>query len=118
MSRARQELRKRLADWGAVGIEDAALVVLSELLTNAVRHAHGTPGREVETRFRRLEGGTVRIEVHDAASELPVVRAACDPCAEGGRGLPLVAALAERWGAGARNGPGKQVWAELNAPRE
>ncbi|MVO83540.1 ATP-binding protein [Streptomyces sp. p1417] len=127
VSRARQELRKNLADWGAADLEDAALVVLSELLTNAVRHARASHGREIETRFRRLEsdrsggsdgsGGScvVRIEVHDSDAELPVVRP-YGPCADGGRGLPIVAALAERWGVTPRNGPGKQVWAELRAP--
>ncbi|MEU2564035.1 ATP-binding protein [Streptomyces longispororuber] len=115
VSKARQELRKYLADWGSADIEDAALVVLSELLTNAVRHAHGTHGRVIETRFVRLPAGALRLEVHDACVALPVVRAP-EPCAEGGRGLPLVAALAERWGVAARNGPGKRVWAELRAP--
>ncbi|WJV46610.1 ATP-binding protein [Streptomyces flavofungini] len=114
-SRAWQALRKSLAGWGASGIEDAAPVVLSELLTNDLRHAHGTRGRDVETRFARLGSGAAQIGVHDAASELPVMRP-YDPCAESGRGLPLVAALAEEWGTTARNGPGKRGWAELRTP--
>jgi hypothetical protein len=41
---ARGELRKTLTDWGLIQIEDAALLVLSELLTNAVCHARVSPG--------------------------------------------------------------------------
>jgi serine/threonine-protein kinase RsbW len=64
------ELRKTLAGWGLVVIEDAALIALSELVTNAVRHARVSPGREIETHCLRASGG-VRIEVHDAADAWP-----------------------------------------------
>lgn len=109
---ARRELREALACWGLGVIEDAALVVLSELLTNAVRHAR-VAGREIETRFQPVPGG-LRIEVHDASDVRPLL-AMPGSDASGGWGLPMVDALAERWGASDRNGPGKAVWAELTA---
>ncbi|WUK30900.1 ATP-binding protein [Streptomyces sp. NBC_00370] len=108
---ARLELRRALAGWGLGVLEDSAVLVLSELLTNAGRHARVSPGREVETWFQPLPGG-LRIEVHDASSEKPEQRAAGVE-AEGGRGLALVAALADEWGVADRDGVGKLVWAEL-----
>lgn len=48
VGRARSELKKALANWCLNAVEDAALVVLSELVTNAVRHARVSPGREIE----------------------------------------------------------------------
>lgn len=108
---ARAELRTALARWGLAAIEDAALLVLSELLTNAVLHGRA-PGREIETRCAPLHGG-LRIEVHDAAGGSPRLTP-CDSESSGGRGLPLVAALAARWGVAERQGPGKSVWAELS----
>ncbi|MGW0554775.1 ATP-binding protein [Streptomyces sp. NPDC002926] len=111
---ARMELRKALAGWGLVVIEDAALIVLSELVTNAVRHARVSPGREIETRYLPTSGG-VRIEVHDAADTW-LEKRDFDPDSEDGRGLGLVAALADQWGVNERVGVGKAVWAVVTAP--
>lgn len=113
---ARWELRKALEGWGLAGLEESAVLILSELLTNAGRHARVTPGREIETRYVRL-ADSLRIEVHDAAPERPDKR---EPAAEdcGGRGLVLVEALADGWGVKDRHGPGKAVWAELSLSRE
>ncbi|MFG2757550.1 ATP-binding protein [Streptomyces sp. CNR698] len=110
-ARARSELRKALASWCLNTIEDAALVVLSELVTNAVRHARVSPGREIETRYVREANG-VRIEVHDAADERPTARVPGD---SGGWGLGLVDELSERWGVDDRAGVGKSVWAVVTA---
>lgn len=109
---ARAELRKALAEWGLVSVEGAALVVLSELLTNAVVHARVPPGREIETSFRHERDG-VRIAVDDADDRLPVLRV---QGGERGRGLVLVAGLSHRWGVSERDGVGKSVWAVLAAP--
>ncbi|MHA4777022.1 ATP-binding protein [Streptomyces sp. MSC1_001] len=107
---ARRELRRTLErwDWGAV--EDAASLVLSELLTNAVRHGQ-VPGREIETRFSRMPDA-LRIEVHDASERRPLMALPVEG-ADGGWGLPLVDTLAAKWGIDDRRGPGKLVWAEL-----
>ncbi|WP_323188273.1 ATP-binding protein [Streptomyces sp. NBC_00249] len=116
MPLARAELRKALAGWGLSALEDDALVVASELVTNAVRHAAAPRDREIETRYVRLVNG-VRVEVHDVNSARPVMGAA-DRDGDGGRGLYLVAALADRWDVGGRVGPGKRVWAELSVKGE
>ncbi|MFE2377909.1 ATP-binding protein [Streptomyces sp. NPDC059398] len=113
VARARAELRTVLESWGLTPLTDTACLVLSELLTNAGRHAVVSPGREIETRFLRgAHGPGVRIEVHDASS-VPPRMLAPGPDTEGGRGLLLVEALADSWGFGERGGPGKVVWAEL-----
>ncbi|MBB6435577.1 ATP-binding protein [Streptomyces candidus] len=110
MGLARGELRKSLASWGLSECEFTAVLVLSELLTNAVQHAR-VPGRQVATRFSR-SGSMVRIEVHDASPVWPEVRVP-DPYSCGGRGLGLVAELSDQWGVSDRTGVGKCVWAEL-----
>ncbi|MCJ1677205.1 ATP-binding protein [Streptomyces sp. APSN-46.1] len=112
MPLARAELRKALADWGLSELEGDALLVASELVTNAVRHAVAPRDREIETRYVRLGNG-VRVEVHDVSPAMPVVGES-DRGDDGGRGLYLVAALADRWAVGERVGPGKRVWAELS----
>ncbi|MGA5554892.1 ATP-binding protein [Streptomyces lavendulocolor] len=62
------------------------------------------------------DGGVLRVEVTDTrADDLPRRRSSA-PDAESGRGLLLVEALADRWGAGAGPAPQKTVWAELDLP--
>lgn len=112
---ARAELLAALEGWGLVVLRDSAALVLSELLTNAGRHARVSPGREIETRFLSVDGG-LRIEVHDG-SESPPQECKPDGDACEGRGLLLVSALADAWGFGERDGPGKVVWAELGLNR-
>ncbi|MFB7516336.1 ATP-binding protein [Streptomyces sp. NPDC056144] len=115
---ARRELRRTLARWEWQALEDAASLVLSELLTNAVRHGR-VPGREIETRFVRIpDGAGLRIEVHDASERRPLIALPETGGADGGWGLPLVDVLAEKWGVCDRSGPGKLVWAELVVKRE
>ncbi|WP_329182617.1 ATP-binding protein [Streptomyces sp. NBC_01477] len=111
VQRARDELRLHLAKWGTpVEVMESAVLVLSELFTNALRHARQPEGRHVETRFERRASG-VRIEVHDAGETRPE-RREVHPDEECGRGLVLVDALTGgRWGVGERAGVGKMVWA-------
>jgi hypothetical protein len=114
--RARHELLATIGAWGLAGLEDPAVLVLSELVTNAVRHAASPRGREIETRFLRLSHDRIRIEVHDASIERPVKRRSADTD-EGGRGLLLVDAVtAHQWGVSSRPGIGKLVWAVIAAP--
>lgn len=95
-------------------VETAALL-LSELMTNAVRHGR-VAGREVAARCRVVDAKTLRVEVSDACNALPVVREAGSDD-ESGRGLALVAALASAWDAEPRPyGIGKTVWCELPLP--
>ncbi|MEO3763089.1 ATP-binding protein [Streptomyces sp. B5E4] len=111
MALARAQLRKALAGWGLAGIEGSAVLVVSELVTNAVVHAGVSPGRDVATRFVRQDGG-VRIEVHDASDVWPVPRVPGD---DGGFGLHLVDEFAAAWGVEERE-IGKTVWAVVLDP--
>jgi anti-sigma regulatory factor (Ser/Thr protein kinase) len=83
-------------------------------MTNAYRHAKVPPGREIRARCVQTDG-RLRLSVTDASDTLPVLREAA-PEDESGRGLPLVAALADDWGAEPRAcGIGKTVWFELGS---
>ncbi|MEU6402082.1 ATP-binding protein [Streptomyces sp. NPDC046985] len=107
---ARRLLAHHLEAWGLRHLVEAAEVVVSELVTNAVNHARVPRGHLIGTRFERLESG-VRIEVHDASERKPEQREASEE-AEFGRGLVLVEALTSgQWGVSVREGLGKMVWA-------
>jgi anti-sigma regulatory factor (Ser/Thr protein kinase) len=113
VSAARRLCCQAMSEWGFEDsvVEDAALAV-SELTTNAVLHAR----TELTVSLRRLGGG-VRVEVRDGSSRLPVVDAARPEDlllnrSMTGRGLALVAAVADRWGADPAAG-GKVTWAEV-----
>ncbi|MFJ5303772.1 ATP-binding protein [Streptomyces sp. NPDC088350] len=115
--RARALLRLQLTDWKIAGeVVDTAELLLSELVTNSIRHARTPPGREISVRFASYDG-RLRVEVADASDRQPRPREAALED-EGGRGLSLVQALAERWGCCPRlHGIGKATWAELPLPR-
>ncbi|MEU8841327.1 ATP-binding protein [Streptomyces roseus] len=95
--------------WGVTHRRDDLLLCVSELATNALLHGV-PPGRYYRLRLLLFDD-MVRVEVADSGGGLPRI-ADRDPGAEGGRGLLLVASLAERWGVGPRR-PGKVVWCEL-----
>ncbi len=103
---ARRFVRERLRSWEATEHVDSAVLVASELVTNAVLHA-----RTAVTLRVALEGSTVRIEVFDENPRLPAV-SPCPPEATSGRGLALVTAVSTAWGMENRS-DGKVVWAEI-----
>ncbi|OIJ64075.1 histidine kinase [Streptomyces mangrovisoli] len=95
---------ERLRDWGLEDIGFATELILSELVTNAVRY--GTPPITVRLLYDR----TLICEVSDGSSTSPHLRRAAITD-EGGRGIFLVARLAQRWGT--RYTPrGKVIWTE------
>ncbi len=102
-SRLARELLRRLT--GRVEDPRAALVV-SELITNAVRHADAAPELELA-----WDGSVVRIAVFDTGTGRPVLRD-FDVHATSGRGVAIVDAVADRWGVEERD-CGKVVWAEI-----
>ncbi|MGW0895830.1 ATP-binding protein [Streptomyces goshikiensis] len=108
---AREFADVTLDAWGVTSRRDDLLLCVSELTTNALLHGV-PPGRGYRLRLLRFEG-VVRVEVHDSGPGRPRI-ADRNPSAERGRGLLLVAALADRWGVGART-PGKVVWSEFDA---
>ncbi|MEU0026331.1 SpoIIE family protein phosphatase [Streptomyces sp. NPDC006335] len=110
VGRARAVVREQLHDWGLAKLADGAELMVSELVTNAVRHAHSRP---VELRLVRED--TLLCEVDDDDHELPNLLSA-GPTDEHGRGLRVVSTLAREWGA-SRTKAGKTVWFELTLPR-
>ncbi|WP_326699867.1 ATP-binding protein [Streptomyces sp. NBC_01754] len=113
-------MRLTLSTWQASGIEDDALLITSELVTNAVttteRLTAQAPCGErarlslITTRVIGLHDSVI-IEVVDVSAECPVLgRLRSD--AEGGRGLYLVQQLSTRWGSYPAEA-GKVMWAEL-----
>ncbi|KAB2381898.1 ATP-binding protein [Actinomadura montaniterrae] len=109
--RARAFGRAVLGSAGAAHARDDAEVLISELVTGAVRHAAGTGTLLC---LRLLRGGSrLRIEVHDRGAALPHARPV-DLMEETGRGWFLVAALADRHGTDL-TAAGKTVWCEIGA---
>ena len=92
--------------------EETAVLLLSELVTNAIQHARGT-----ETMVVELEAvsGCLRIEIADEDPRWPQPRTP-DEFDETGFGLLLVDALASKWGV-RETATGKAVWAELEPPQ-
>ena len=110
---ARQAIREALPSWQLAHLEETALLLVSELVTNAVRHAQNED-RMIALRLETTAGG-LRIEVHDGDSRWPQPGTP-DDLDESGFGFVLVAALASTWGV-TDLAVGKAVWAELD-PRE
>lgn len=106
--RARRFARRALTRWGLEELSDSLELLVSEVVTNAVRYAE----RPVTLRLLRTD--VLRCEVGDDSPQLPRQRRARDTD-EGGRGLFLVNRVARRWGA-TRLSSGKVVWFELALP--
>ncbi|MBB1254589.1 ATP-binding protein [Streptomyces sp. OF3] len=117
---ARRLVAHRLNDWGHpynTPLNETFSLITAELCANAVRHGR-VPGRDFHVRLVLAEG-VFRVEVTDTRAERlpPLSPPAPDSTSESGRGLHLVAALADGWGVTPRPaGPGKSVWAELRVP--
>ncbi|WP_240926559.1 SpoIIE family protein phosphatase [Streptomyces sp. JB150] len=109
VSRVRAEVSRRLGDWGLEEPAFTTELVLSELLTNAIRY--GAPPVHV----RVMLGRTLVLEVSDGSNTSPRLRRAATTD-EGGRGLFLVSQFADRWGT-RYVAKGKVIWAELTLGR-
>ncbi|MEU1191796.1 SpoIIE family protein phosphatase [Streptomyces sp. NPDC005859] len=110
VARARSDVSRQLTDWGLDELGFTAELVVSELVTNAVRYG------EPPIRLRLIHDHALLCEVSDGSSTTPHLRRA-RVFDEGGRGLLLVAQLAEHWGTRhARRG--KTVWAALSDSAE
>src|SRR5690348_7682537 len=105
---ARRQVAERLANWGLHEAAFTTELVVSELVTNAIRHAQSP------IQLRLIRDRTLICEVSDGSSTAPHLRRA-RAFDEGGRGLLLVSRLALRWGT--RQTPhGKTIWAEQALP--
>ncbi|MFC4786930.1 response regulator [Nocardioides sp. MAHUQ-72] len=108
---ARRFVKHAVTQWNLTPILDDALLVVSELATNAVTHA----GSSCRIRLS-LTDTSLRIDVTDAGEGTPEPQPSSST-AEHGRGLHLINALATAWGLEEVPGQGKVVWAELSRPR-
>src|SRR5262249_31422707 len=106
----RQATHGALAAWQMAHLEETALLLVSELVTNAVRHAR-TGGTAVVLRLETA-GSWLRIEVHDADPRMPEPRTP-DQLDGSGFGFVLLEALADKWG-GREATIGKARGAELD----
>ncbi|MFD8389541.1 ATP-binding protein [Streptomyces sp. NPDC059680] len=106
--RARHLVTGQLSDWDLGDLADTAELLVSELVTNALRHTRGPLRLNLRLRHSRL-----LCEVEDTESAGPA-RSVADADAEGGRGIELLDLLADAWGS-TRTGTGKTMWFELRA---
>jgi anti-sigma regulatory factor (Ser/Thr protein kinase) len=108
VSKVRSSVSRQLTHWDLDDLAFTTELILSELVTNAIRYG-GDP-----IRVRVLLDRTLICEVYDSSNTSPHLRYAA-MTDEGGRGLFLVAQLSERWGT--RYTPaGKVIWAEQPLP--
>jgi anti-sigma B factor antagonist len=109
---ARRHLVSDLIEAGvcASGVTDAALVI-SELLSNALRHAGPLPGSGLRVGWD-LDGDSVRVSVSDGGGSTRPELGEPTPTTTGGRGLRIVAQLSRRWGT-LCDDEGTTVWAEV-----
>ena len=112
---ARRHLVSDLIEAGvcASAVTDAALVI-SELLSNAIRHARPLPGANVQVAWA-VDDGSVEVPVSDGGAPTWPRQAQPTVSSLGGRGLDIVEYLARTWGIRTDDG-GLTVWATLAAP--
>jgi anti-sigma regulatory factor (Ser/Thr protein kinase) len=110
---ARRMARHTLGHWGLGDLVPDVSLLVSELVTNVVRHAR-TPA----TLTLCVGGGVLEVAVTDQAEELPLPGAPSELTSvrEGGRGLQLVDRIADDWGV-SRDGRSKHVWFRLPVGR-
>ena len=107
---ARNAARVVLQDWALpTPLLDDVILVISELVTNAVRHAGTASTLELELCQTR---GQLRVSLADGSEASPRLRRVRG-AAEDGRGLAILAALSDRWGVDPHHG-GKRVWWEVD----
>ncbi|GDY72067.1 hypothetical protein SAV31267_015520 [Streptomyces avermitilis] len=108
VSAARQSVLEQLTTWGLDEMAFVTELVVSELVTNAIRYG------EPPVQLRLIRDRSLICEVSDGSATSPHLRRA-HAYDEGGRGLLLVAQLTRRWGS-RQNPPGKTIWAEQPLP--
>ena len=104
---ARAFLRDAVQTWRLDGVGEITEILAGELVANVVRHV-GAPG----TLRAWCRDGTLRVEVDDVNTDVPVVRRR-SPGHASGYGMLLVDELSNRWGVDSRPG-GRTVWFELD----
>jgi anti-sigma regulatory factor (Ser/Thr protein kinase) len=116
VSVARKRLSSELVASGVYeSVVDDATVIVSELISNALRHARPLPSGQVRVCWAR-RGDLLELEVSDGGASTEPRRGPGTLSSLGGRGLGIVEALAEGWGVRHEDGA-TTVWAILRAPR-
>ncbi len=112
---ARRIVAEVLEAWAAESFCDDAMLLVSELVSNVVRHVTVRRAMRVEMvlSYPARSRSGLRVAVVDASTGPPVLRVRGP---HGGHGLALVDALADRWGS-EEDGDGKRVWFELEGRR-
>lgn len=108
---ARGLVRRTLVGWSSVNLLDAASLVITELVNNALMHA-STPMTASVSRPRASTTDAVRLAVRDGDRGLPVLSQSAQPM-PGGRGIWLIDAVSRAWGVALLDG-GKIVWSVLD----
>jgi anti-sigma regulatory factor (Ser/Thr protein kinase) len=108
---ARRATRDALAAWQVAHLEETAVLLVSELVGNVLRHAR--TGALAMALYLDLEVASLLIEVHDTDPSAPRPRTP-EALEESGFGFVLIEALAGKWGV-RQTGIGKAVWVELDA---
>lgn len=111
--RARALVRNTLMSWGLPDAVDVAELLVSEVVTNAIRYGAGD-GHADGVGLRLLRADALLCEVSDDGQSVPVLMSA-GPDDEGGRGMRVVSRLAREWGT-SRTAHGKTVWFEQSLP--
>lgn len=117
VAEARRRLTAELLEAGIFdrAVRDAALVV-SELLSNAIRHARPLPGSSLQVTWA-VHGGSVELAVSDGGSATWPHFAHASVSSPGGRGLGIVQHLSRTWGVRSDD-RGVTVWAIIEAPQD
>ena len=112
--------RRLMSDLIASGVCDSAVcdvaLVISELLSNALRHADPLPGGNIKVSWR-LDTDCVQVSVADGGGETRPELGEPTPGATGGRGLRIVAKLSRGWGTTSHGDVGTTVWARVPISR-
>ena len=107
--------RRLMSDLIAADICDSAVcdvaLVISELLSNALRHAAPLPGSKIRVAWR-IDTGNVQVSVRDGGAQTVPELGEPTQAATGGRGLRIVQKLSTRWGTSTGD-EGTTVWAEV-----
>ncbi len=111
--RARKLVTYALGEWGLGGLTETASLCVTELVANAVQHSGA---RTIRVAVSRTTDHRVRIEVTEEDRTLPIRRHP-GPYEQRGRGLMLIDALSELWGADLMRW-GKAVWCEFDTTRD
>jgi two-component sensor histidine kinase len=109
---ARRAVRSSLTEWGLERLDDTVSLLVTELVSNGIRHAR----TQLELALS-FDGSCLRIAVSDQDPRLPVARVRQE-LTVGGWGLALVDSLSTQWGAESDDSRGKTVWFEIDTTQE